>query len=153
MPSLAHEQMIAIHCHRDGWSCGGFLAEVYRRLNMEPWRSDGYFEDPGFHANDDVFDLIRELHFLPDAFRFRIEGRPKWGHPVLVLEVLEVVNTHPVGLLKIEKFEELWWRMDASERLHFRAFETYGHLTAHVEPIMNTAIAHMLVGRRSRALA
>lgn len=129
-----HARLVSLWAQRLGMQTTGFRAEARRRLSMEPWRSDarlGIEQDESDEINE-VLEVLLQHRYVPDAFRFSIEGRQHgWGHPVLTLELLEVTVTHPTVGPKLAYYERLWWVADGSDRIDFRVYEATGddHIT------------------------
>lgn len=149
-----HARLIAVWAERLGMQTHGFHAACRRRLSLEPWRSDGLckYRNAERDANDEVLAVINSRKYLPDAFRFVIEGyRHGWGHPVLVIEVLEVTVTHETPEHKLAWYEQLWWACDATERLEFRAVQTYDD--KELEELMGQDMAYRRLTRDVRAAA
>lgn len=122
IPGPIHEERVRRLCERDGWQTGNFLDALTRHMRGKLWKNDG--DDGGFPVNKWVVPLVRDLRFRPDAFRFRVEGRPRWNWSVLVVEVVEVVYANPVSQAKREKYQTLYDAFDFTDRLQFRAFWT-----------------------------
>lgn len=122
MPTDRHQQLIRLYCERDGYTAAGFKRDVLARLRRAPWRTDGQDYD----ANAFLVDAFRDAPFVPDAHRIRVESGDPWLHPVLVIDVLEVVCTHEVKAAKLAVLGDLALQCDATEYVHFRAVAAYG---------------------------
>lgn len=122
IPGPIHEGRVRLLCERDGWQTGNFLHELTKHMRGKLWKTDG--DDGGFPVNGWVVPTVRSLAFRPDAFRFRVEGPPRWNWSVLAVEVMEVVYANPVSDEKRAKYQALHELFDRSDRLQFRAFWT-----------------------------
>jgi hypothetical protein len=122
IPGPIHEERVRRLCERDGWQTGNFLHALSQHMRGKLWKTDG--DDGGFPVNRWVVPRVREMRFRPDAFRFRVEGPPRWNWSVLAVEVIEVVYANPVSQEKRAKYRALYEAFDYSDRLHFRAFWT-----------------------------
>ncbi len=73
-------------------------------------------------------DGFRVTGVIPDAWRIVDEGPDQgWLHPVSVLEVAEVVVTHPISAKKLQDYAWLWMRADACETVALRVWGFDGH--------------------------
>jgi hypothetical protein len=115
MPSERHEALIDRLCG-DGWTRGrGWVDAFLARVAEEP-----FCGDDGIDAEEIALGF-RGVRVTPDAYRLTVEGEPEgWHHPVLVLEVAEIVVSHDVPPGKLDQYEDLWWVCDTSEYTHFR---------------------------------
>src|SRR5437016_4620426 len=83
-------------------------------------------ENPKLQNADETREIIamlNEFRCRPTAWRLRVEDEAQgWGHPVLVLDFLEVGLTDDVDKRKRRQYERLWWRLDATEIMHLYVF-------------------------------
>ncbi len=97
----------------------------------------------------DVVDMVGELSCIPDAWRIKVEDRKqRWGHGVLVIELLEVEVTNHVSDNKMRKYERLWWHLDATEIACLRIFrmDRFGS----VSPLLTGATVYNVLNRFGR---
>lgn len=121
IPGPRHEAAVERLCAIDGWRPGRqFIDSLDELLTMPPWLTDG--DRQFFPVNAGLALAVRRMGFIPDAFRLRVEEPPRWGWPVLAVEVAEVEVSNPVGYEKLRKYECIFDLFDATDRLHFRAF-------------------------------
>lgn len=106
---------------RDGWKRPPWKSELKAKLKESPWCGDGTGQD---EENGEILELFGDLHCVPDAWRMHTEGKEEgWGHPVLVIEFLEVDVTSHCDERKLIEYDTLWWRLDGTEMFHLRVFQ------------------------------
>jgi hypothetical protein len=88
----------------------------YHSVDFEDPESKEYFEKSPYNES---LECLEEARVVPDCWRVKIE---RWNWPVLVIECLEVCVTHDLTKDKLDEYKNLWFDMDASERLHFRLY-------------------------------
>jgi hypothetical protein len=136
-----HNQLIRKACE-NGWKKEkGWKASFRKHLRQ---RLDIDVEDD----IEAIIEIINEMPCIPDAWRFRVEGKKEgWGiDEILVIELLEVEVTSPVSDEKLAWYESLWWAMDSSSSFHLRVFrmDQYGY----VLPLNTEHTASDLILRR-----
>jgi hypothetical protein len=137
MSSARHEALITQLCQQDGWMRGlGWKLAVGRKVMEAPFHGEEG-EDGRMLAQ-----VFKGSRFNPDAYRLKVEDeREGWGHPVLVVELAEIVVSHDIPPNKLDVIEKLWWACDATEYVHLRlhVMDRYGRmdLVMDQEPIVS----------------
>lgn len=103
-----HKSLIDTLCAH-GWNCMGFKKNLRKRLQMMPW----------YDPNDETIEALEDLHVLPDCWRIKIE---RWNWHILIIEAMEVCVTYDISTEKLINYNNFWWAMDSTERIHFRLF-------------------------------
>jgi hypothetical protein len=104
-------------CIKTGWKHIGFREQLRKRLSMRPWNED-IGDDCDLEGNE-ILAALAELRVLPDCWRVKIE---RWNWPVLVIEALEVCVTNDMSATKLQEYNNFWWTIDGTMRMHFRLF-------------------------------
>jgi hypothetical protein len=118
-----HERIIDDACARDGWQRRGWRIAIAKAFDDPSWAGE-YAED--VEPAEWVWPLFRDLSRVPDAWRIRFEGKEHgWGHPVMVIEFLEVEISHPMGERKEHDYIAIWSALDDTDFYHFRVFRRF----------------------------
>lgn len=122
----AHRARVA-EAVRDGWRDDGLMRWVRTTARkhgpIEQWPENA--ERPlRTELLTVLLPALRGIYRLPDAWKVSLEGRAHgWGYRVLVIDWLEVADTH---FLSPEKWDDLQWLCglcDDSDHLALRVWE------------------------------
>jgi hypothetical protein len=102
---------------QEGWQRIGWRRATRQAL-AEMLRRHRQLRRYGEEANA-ILECLADFRARPFAWRLKVEGKAEdWGHPVLVVEFLEMNVTKA----KLTEHTRLWWGLDASELMHLRTF-------------------------------
>lgn len=133
-----HQHLIDLACENGGWEIGAWKSMFRKILQHKPWSIGA----------DGVLATIDRVQLRPDAWRTVREGTEQgWSTDVLVLEFLEVEVGHRLSHDKVIEFANLFWALDETDYLHFRAWkmDRYGVMS----PAMNEQIAYQVLAQQN----